>query len=82
MRKEIAELLESSGAERTLNNRGVWKGEIQGWQIWIGDPSGSRVGKFEIEVRQGARYCTIRTAKFSAIAKKIADCISGYKDIA
>jgi hypothetical protein len=81
MRKEIAELLESTGAERALNNRGVWKGEIRGWQLWIGDPAGSRSNKFEIEVMQGARYYTVRTAKFSAIVKKITDCISSHNNL-
>ena len=71
---QIAAFLESSNVKfSTVECGNDWRGELEGFSIWVGAPSGSRTGQFDYQVcapRTGAA-CGGKTRTFSSLAGKL-----------
>lgn len=75
---ELANLLDT--AERPLSLSGQWKAEFNGFQLWAGDPSGSRNNRFEGNIRYGNRGCDIHAKIFKALKKKFIQTIQDWNN--
>lgn len=78
--KQIEALLDSGMARYTLENDNDWKARVEGLDVWIGAPSGSRTGKFDYEVREGSKFAVLGSARsFSSLPKALADAVKFVK---
>jgi hypothetical protein len=59
-----------SNAQRTVDNVGQWSTSYEGVKIWIGDPGGSRVGKYETRVSYAGRAIEFRSSSYAAITRQ------------
>lgn len=58
-------------ANLPLEHGNDWRADHQGFRLWIGHPSGSRVGKYEAEVTKAGRAIYLRSTSLSGIKKQI-----------
>lgn len=80
---QIAALLESSGVQRTLDNGNDWRGELDGFSMWVGAPSGSRTGQFDYQVRdpRTGAACGGKTRTFSSLAGKLLAAVKSVEEL-
>lgn len=56
-------------AKQRLDNGGDWRGEHDGFALWMGAPSGSRTGQYDASIAKGGRAIEFRSRSFSALKK-------------
>lgn len=68
-------------AERSLGFGNDWKGDFEGFKLWVGEPGGSRRKQYDIRVLDGkGRSWEDGTKSFGSVANKLAEGIEYLKD--